>query len=159
MDIASSIITIGSLIVAILAWLAKIRWSKEFEKAKDETIKAKEAQIIALEREVKSLQNMTPMKLREYFNSVKEQLEEYNTNLKQQLEQANLEIEELERKQLNQEPEPDFSDKTENLQETPKSEESFETKVITLKNTLEAISNMKETMKVISEVSKFLNYL
>ncbi len=88
MDIPQTLITIGSLAAAILAWIAKLRWSKEFEKAKNETIKAKDAQIAALEREVKSLKDMTPMKLREYFNSVKEQLEEYNEDLKKQLEQA-----------------------------------------------------------------------
>jgi predicted RNase H-like nuclease (RuvC/YqgF family) len=97
-DIVSSVITIGSLIAAILAWIAKLKWSKEFEKAKDETIKAKEAQIAALEREVKSLQDMTPMKLREYFNSVKEQLEEYNEELRKQLEAEKAAKQNLERK-------------------------------------------------------------
>ena len=98
MDIVSSVITIGSLIAAILAWIAKLKWSKEFEKAKDETIKAKEAQISALEREIKSLQDMTPMKLREYFNSVKEQLEEYNEELRKQLETEKAAKQNLERK-------------------------------------------------------------
>lgn len=88
MDLMQTLITIGSLAAAILAWIAKLRWSKEFERAKNETIKAKEAQIAALEREVKSLQDMTPMKLREYFHSVREQLEEYNDELVKQLEQA-----------------------------------------------------------------------
>jgi hypothetical protein len=88
MDIPQTLITLGSLAAAILAWIAKLRWSREFEKAKNETIKVKDARIAALEREVKSLQDMTPMKLREYFHSVKEQLEEYNEDLKKQLEQA-----------------------------------------------------------------------
>ena len=101
MDIISAIITIGSLIAAILAWVAKLKWSKEFEKAKDETIKAKEAQITALEREVKSLQDMTPMKLREYFDSVKLQLEEYNEELQKQLDIERSAKENLESKLFN----------------------------------------------------------
>jgi len=100
-DIISAIITIGSLIAAILAWVAKLKWSKEFEKAKDETIKAKEAQITALEREVKSLQDMTPMKLREYFDSVKLQLEEYNEELQKQLDIERSAKENLESKLFN----------------------------------------------------------
>ena len=91
MDILQTVITIGSLAAAILAWYAKLRWSKEFEKAKTETIKAKDAQIALLEREIKSLQDMTPMKVREYSNSVKEQLEEYNEELKKQLEAVQIE--------------------------------------------------------------------
>ncbi len=39
-----TIITTGSLAAAILAWVAKLRWSREFEKAKDETIKTKGTQ-------------------------------------------------------------------------------------------------------------------
>ena len=38
-------ITILSLVGGILAWVAKIRWSKEYSAAKDETIRAKEAQM------------------------------------------------------------------------------------------------------------------
>lgn len=98
MDMVSTVITIGSLAAAILAWVAKLKWSKEFEKAKNETIKAKEAQILVLEQQVKSFQDMTPMKLREYFNSVKQQLEEYNEELKKQLDIEKAAKENLERK-------------------------------------------------------------
>lgn len=98
------IILIGSCIInaagAIAVWATKMWWTNEFtlykqaqldvinEKlqqvsaAKDETIKAKDAQIEALKNEVTSLRELNPAKLREYFVSTKEQLEEYNDKLK-----------------------------------------------------------------------------
>jgi hypothetical protein len=66
---------------AVLAWLAKLKWSKEYIAAKDEIIRAKEAQI-------KQLQDMTPMKIEEYFHSVVRQLEANIDFLKRQLSEA-----------------------------------------------------------------------
>jgi hypothetical protein len=51
------VITILSIIAAIVAWLAKILWSKEFKEAK-------EAQILSLEQQVKTLRDLTPDRLR-----------------------------------------------------------------------------------------------
>ncbi len=100
-------IIIGSLLVATLAWVAKIRWSKEFISAKDEILKSKDEQIKILEREIASLREMTPMKLREYFLSVKQQLEEYNAalqlslqELKEELEEKRIQIEDFEKRSL-----------------------------------------------------------
>ncbi len=81
-----------SVAAAVLAWAAKLWWGKEFAAAKDEIIKAKDAQIEHLDREIKSLRDLTPMKIREYFLSVREQLEEYNNLLQSQLKDANEEI-------------------------------------------------------------------
>ena len=92
MEWLSAFAAAASALAAVLAWLAKIWWSKEFSSAKNEIIKAKDAQIATLEREIKSLQEMSPMKIREYFHSVREQLEEYNEELKNDLEKANSEI-------------------------------------------------------------------
>lgn len=77
----------------VLAWSAKLRWSKEFAAAKDETIKAKEAQIEALKTQIEILLELTPMKVREYFSSVKTQLEEFIDKLQQDLQEARAEIE------------------------------------------------------------------
>ncbi len=145
------IITIGSLIGAILAWVAKLRWSKEFEKAKNETIKAKDAQIATLEREVKSLQDMSPMKIREYFHSVKEQLEEYNEELKKQLEQAKEEYAELE-KNIHEKIEESGSSLSEGLKEEMFAVEMESSKIAKL-NSLETI---RKTAKIISEISNFI---
>jgi hypothetical protein len=87
-QIISYAITILSLIGGILAWVAKLRWSKEYAVAKDETIRAKEAQIAVLQEHIKNLQDLTSPKLREYFESMKTQLEEYNDQLKKNLENA-----------------------------------------------------------------------
>jgi len=69
-----------------------LRWSQEYTSAKEAEIAAKNAQLQTLEREITSLRELTPMKIREYFLSVKGQLEEYNTLLQQQLEETRLEL-------------------------------------------------------------------
>jgi seryl-tRNA synthetase len=83
----------ASAVAAVLAWAAKIWWGREFSAAKDEIIRAKDAQIEVLNREIDSLRELTPMKLREYFLSMREQLEEYNESLKSKLEEAECELE------------------------------------------------------------------
>lgn len=83
---------IASSLAAVLAWAAKLWWSKEYGAAKDEIIRAKEAQIEALKGEIESLKEMTPMKIREYFLSVRQQLEEYNDALNGELDEARKEI-------------------------------------------------------------------
>lgn len=88
MDYLYPIAAMASALAAVLAWLAKLRWSKEYAAAKDEVIRAKDARIETLEREIQGLRELTPMKIREYFVSVKTQLEEYNEHLKSRLEEA-----------------------------------------------------------------------
>jgi chromosome segregation ATPase len=90
------IAAIISGLAAILAWVAKIRWADEYSKAKEEVIRAKDIQIDTLQREIQSLKNLTPMKVQEYFNSVKGQLEGYIEFLKGNLEKAVVENDELE---------------------------------------------------------------
>lgn len=85
-----------SSIAAILAWVAKIRWSREFSDAKNEIIKAKEAQIATLENEVRFLHELSPMKIREYFLSVRSQLEEIIDDKDTQLEKTKKEMQEKE---------------------------------------------------------------
>lgn len=81
-----------SVVAAILAWVAKLRWSKEFADAKEATIAAKDAQIQVLEKQIEDLRDLTPMKLREYVLSIKDQLEEYNDSLQSQVEKLRAEI-------------------------------------------------------------------
>src|SRR5688572_12443811 len=89
------IAALASSLAAVLAWLAKLAWAKEFREAKDETLKAKDAQIELLKNEIQDLRELTPMKLKEYFVSVKQQLEEYNDKLQQDLTAKNEEISNL----------------------------------------------------------------
>lgn len=88
-----AISALASALAAVLAWASKLWWAKEYSAAKDETIKAKDAQIETLKNEIQNLRELTPMKLREYFLSVKEQLEEYNDILQGKLKKAQEEIE------------------------------------------------------------------
>lgn len=100
--IISLVTALFSSIVAILAWVAKIRWSKEFSDAKDEIIRAKESQIASLENEVRFLHELSPMKIREYFLSVRSQLEEIIDDKEVQLRKFKdeLKIKETELSQL-----------------------------------------------------------
>ncbi len=85
-------ITLLSLIVAVLAATNKLVWAKEYRDAKDETIKAKEAQIELLKNEIQNLREFTSSKVRESFIGMKQQLEEYIEKLQQDLEKKNEDI-------------------------------------------------------------------
>jgi hypothetical protein len=105
----------------VLAWGARLWWGREYGAAKDETIRAKESQIANLNShieklgaaqaeiirakeaqielmkiEIQNLRELTPMKLREYFVSVKQQLEEYNEMLQKELVDNTKRVAELE---------------------------------------------------------------
>ncbi len=67
-EIIYSIITILSLIGGILAWIAKLKWSKEYKEAK-------EAQIEALKQQVQTFKDFTSDKVKEIFLATKEILE------------------------------------------------------------------------------------
>src|SRR5687767_5614256 len=79
----------------ILLYLSQLRWSKKFIAAKDETIKAKEAHITLLEREIKSLQELNPVKLREYYNATRQGLEECISSLQQETQEKDRAAQEL----------------------------------------------------------------
>ncbi len=66
-----------SAIAAILAWIAKLRWSNEYEKAKEERLKAKDDIILSLKQQIETLKEISPTKLKEQFLSAKSILEEY----------------------------------------------------------------------------------
>ena len=73
------VITTGlSSLAAIFAWLAKILWSKEFQDATNQIIKAKDAQIEQLHSSIEQYKELNPSRLREYHLSLRTELEEYN---------------------------------------------------------------------------------
>lgn len=98
MNLILIISTLLSSLSAVFAWIAKIWWSKEQIDAKNEIICSKEEQIKLLKYQIETYKELTPMRIREYFNSVKIQLEEYNDALKNQLTEAKIEIENQQRK-------------------------------------------------------------
>lgn len=91
-NILPLIVSILSTVAAILAWVAKLRWSDEFIQAKSAIIEAKEAQIKSLENEVRFLREISSPKLHEYFTSVKSQLEQYLDAKDVQLSQTKQEL-------------------------------------------------------------------
>lgn len=95
MEIINALITLGAIVAAILAWVAKIRWAKEYAAAKDETIKAKEAQLEVLRERINALRDLTPPKLMEAFKVMRTQVEEYNNSLQSELLQASQQIDSL----------------------------------------------------------------
>jgi hypothetical protein len=58
------VITLLSLLVAVLAATNKLVWAKEYRDAKDETIKAKEAQIELLKNEIQNLREFDDVRFR-----------------------------------------------------------------------------------------------
>lgn len=141
-ELSYAISAVASVIAAILAWVAKIRWSQEYAEAKNETLKAKDAQIALLEREIQTFQELTPMKLREYFNSVKEQLEEYNDFLNTQLNEAKKELEKKDMEILN------YSKTIENSQSNVTELEVMRKKVIETQTKLEEMVKAVEIKQV-----------
>lgn len=100
-----NLITLGSVIAAILAWVAKLRWSKEYTDAKDAVISAKDDQIKTkqshiefLDRQIDALKEQTPEKLREHYKSIQQGLEEFNEKQKKQLSELKLELKERDSK-------------------------------------------------------------
>jgi len=75
MEIFNYTITILSLIGASLAWIAKLKWSKEFKEAKNAEIKAKIAQMDAIREKVNLYESVISNKLIDYSKQTISELE------------------------------------------------------------------------------------
>ncbi len=169
-EIVQSITIVASVIAAILAWVAKLKWSKEFAAAKDEVIKALNAQLAAKDdtisavkaqlvvkeeiikskdNEIDNLRDLTPMKLREYFTSVKTQLEEYNEELKNQLEISRAELEK--KKELLQKILPENKANETKIRELDDSRSELNNKIIKLESEIE---QEQETLNSIASIEE-----
>jgi hypothetical protein len=73
-EVLAWVLVFLNVILAIVAWSAKLWWSKEYKAAK-------EAQIKLLEAQVKQLQDLTPMKLQDYVKASTDMLTKYNNQL------------------------------------------------------------------------------
>jgi chromosome segregation ATPase len=80
-----AIASIASGLAAVLAWAAKIWWGREHIAAKNEIIKAKEAEIETLKTQYETIKELSSPLLREYHRGVREELEEYIEKLKLEL--------------------------------------------------------------------------
>jgi Holliday junction resolvase len=79
MEWIQPIITLGSIIAAILAWAAKILWAKEFKTAK-------EAQIAVLKEQITGLERLNPKIIHEFAASSVEQIKNQYDRAMQDLE-------------------------------------------------------------------------
>lgn len=71
LELAPWVIALVSGIGAILAWIAKLRWSNEYKEAK-------EAEIRSIERELTATRAINPPMLQQYYESTRAILEEHN---------------------------------------------------------------------------------
>jgi len=70
-----------SALAAILAWIAKIRWSNEYRLAK-------EAQIESLKQQIENLKELTPDKIHRYYINMKEMYSENIDQMDKELGEA-----------------------------------------------------------------------
>ena len=66
MEYFNYLITILALITALLAWVAKLRWSKEYKEAKEAEINAKVAQMKTIKEKAELFESIISNKLIEY---------------------------------------------------------------------------------------------
>lgn len=108
------LITFFSIIAAIIAWTAKLRWSKEYRDATNRLIQAKDAEISTLksqserlekskdaeiqilQHQIEKLEKLNPKELIEWYEGLKKFSEEYVEQLRRQLEEAKQKIKILE---------------------------------------------------------------
>lgn len=96
MDILKDLITLASIIAAILAWIAKLKWSKEYRQATDRIIEAKDAEIRVLQKQLEHLDRLNPKELGEWLEGAYRLMTNYTNQLKNQLGSASTRITELE---------------------------------------------------------------
>lgn len=90
-------------LAACFAWAAKLWWAKEYKEAtnriisaKDEAIKAKNAEVQVLERHLKTIEHLNPKTLQEWYVGLSSIAEEYSNQLQIQLIAAHDRIDDLE---------------------------------------------------------------
>lgn len=87
---------LANAVSSIVAWIAKIGWSKEYKEAKDETIKAKEAEIRTLKEHIMMLEKLNPQILKQWYQNGLEMAQTYVAQVNNQLEDAQKKIKILE---------------------------------------------------------------
>jgi hypothetical protein len=90
------VIALINAIAAVIAWVAKIRWSTEYRDATIRILEAKDETIKSLERHIKNIEFLNPKTLQEWYTGLKSISEEYIENLNIQLINAKKEIDSLE---------------------------------------------------------------
>jgi hypothetical protein len=100
MEILLVLTAMANALSAIIAWIAKIVWSKEYREAKDEIIRAKEAEIGTLKEHIITLEKLNPITLKQWYENGLEIARTYVTQVDDQMEKAQKKIEILEADKL-----------------------------------------------------------
>jgi DNA repair exonuclease SbcCD ATPase subunit len=96
MEIINWILILTALLNAIssiVAWISRIKWSKEYSQAKDERLKAKDDTIQYLERRIVDLQELTPQKIQDHYKNVESELKKVIDELQNEIGNHKKEIE------------------------------------------------------------------
>lgn len=103
-DAVQPVVTILALVNGALAWVAKIKWSKEYAKARDAeiaaknaVIEAKETQIAGLLQQIELIKDFNPAKIREYYLASQAAYEENIKKLDSQIQALRADIEDKEK--------------------------------------------------------------
>ncbi len=89
MEILYATVTILSLLGAILAYIAKLRWSNQYKEAK-------EAQIDSLNEQINQLKEFKSDQIMSLYKSTKEGLEEFNRQILAEKEELAEKVDEME---------------------------------------------------------------
>jgi len=90
------IITILSLVGAILAWIAKLKWSSEFRNAKEAQIESINEQLNLVKEQREQLKEFKSDQIMSLYKSTKEGLEELNNQIIEEKEELANKVKRLE---------------------------------------------------------------
>lgn len=92
----------ANAVAAVLAWVAKLRWSKEYIDAtnriiesKDQLLRVKDSEMAVMQRHVDTLQQLNPKQVSEWYDGLNKMFTAYSANLHRQLAVADRTINEL----------------------------------------------------------------
>jgi ribosomal protein S27AE len=88
---------LANAVSSIIAWVSKIGWSKEYKEAKNEIIRAKEAEISTLKEYIATLEKLNPKILKQWYQNSLEMARTYTSQVEGQLEEAQKKMETLEK--------------------------------------------------------------
>lgn len=90
-----AIAAIGSALAAVLAWVAKIKWSEDYRAANERIIIAQDAEISSLRTQLEMVERLASGKLLEWATSTKEGLETALAETESRLKTAEAHVQEL----------------------------------------------------------------
>jgi hypothetical protein len=82
-------------VAAVLAWAAKLRWSKQYQDATNRIIESKDAEIAVLQRHLDTLQRLNPKEISEWYEGAIKISAAYSETLHKQLADADETINKL----------------------------------------------------------------